>query len=143
MANSSITIESGKTIDQSLIDSIISLISRKFNIDKPNFNVVVNKNLVGGIIIEYDGNKIVLSDDELIEKNITKNLVIIESARPISDIEKAKYTKYAHLKFNLPDSIETNYVINNKLIGGIKIRYEDNELDLTIDKVLEEAFSNI
>jgi F0F1-type ATP synthase delta subunit len=143
MANSSIKIEANKTLDQSLIDSIISIISRKFSIDKPEYVLVINDKLIGGIIIEFDGNKIVLSNEDLVEKNITKNLIIIESSRAISDVEKSTYKKYGISKFGLSDSIDVEYIINDKLIGGIKIRYEDNELDLTIDKLLEEAFSNI
>jgi F0F1-type ATP synthase delta subunit len=144
MKDETLLIESNVELAKSFVDSIAELIGGKFGLKFSVINAQVNSKLIGGILVSFADYKILLTEDlQNMSSEVIAQKLIIESSRQLSDQEKSSYVQFAKTKLNLSTDIKVESIINSKIIGGIKIRYQDEELDLTIDNILDQAFSKI
>ena len=143
MSNGKITVETNKSIGQSNLNSIKRMIESKFNKVFEGIDESINPNISGGIILKFDENKIVLTIDNINKLSDKNENLSIESERELTEVEKNNYINYAKKRFVLDDSTKVIYFINDDIIAGAKIRYKDEEIDLTLDKILDKAFSKI
>jgi F0F1-type ATP synthase delta subunit len=138
-----VVIESNKSIGKDNIGAIKSIIEKRFNITVVKIEEIINENIIGGIIININDYKILLVSNEIPVLERGNNNLTIESQRELLPDEKSQYVNFAKNKFSLPEDINVTYTLNNQILAGIKIRYKDEEVDLTLDKILDKAFSKI
>lgn len=138
-----IVVETNKNLGENNLKSIKRIIESKLNINVANIEEIINKNLIGGVIISYKEYKIVINLSEITGSDSVNEQLTIESQRDLSDDERKKYIGYSKAKFSLDDNTKIHYVINDEIIAGVRIRYKDEEIDFTLDKLLDKAFSKI
>ena len=79
------------------------------------------------------------SDDHLTMINQQKSTsieVIIDSAVPLSAVEKEQLEKY--LRYNLADNLLLKYQVKKSLLAGIRIMIGDEIIDTTVKYQLNE-----
>lgn len=116
-------------------EAILAVFKNKFQISDLKSEVIVDKKLAGGYIVKYEEFTLVLP---VLDDNKTLE---IRCARELDAKEKATYSKYAFSRLNIPDSTPTKFMLDTTLVGGIKIKYLDKELDLSLDTLLDQLFS--
>ena len=141
MQNISITIEANKDFDSNTVDAISGLISNKLGVNVQKTDVKINEMLKGGVIVTAGEYKFVLPSD--LGPSTNELTLIIESSRELTENERQKYLVYAHREFPSSKDSRVSYIINEKIIAGVRVRYGDEEIDLTLDKILDKAFSKI
>ncbi len=135
MRNNEIKIYSSVKIDDGILNSILNIIKSKFNVSNITYELIVDANIVGGYMIKYDNYTIVLPYIQ------SSDMLVISSARELSEEEKKQYASYAQKHFSLSSDSHAQYLIDTDLVGGIRIRYKDKELDLSLDSILDKIFS--
>jgi F0F1-type ATP synthase delta subunit len=142
MESKTVIIESQTQLTTDILESIVELISHKFNITGLKAQFVLNPELYGGTLITIGDKKIVLANNFEFG-DMSDARLIVEHKAEIDDLKKTEIREFALQHFNCPKTVEFDFAINPDLIGGIRLRYRDEEIDLTIDKILEKAFSKI
>lgn len=139
MENNQVSIYSKTEIDQKTLNQINDLLNQKFKI---SFNVqelqktcIIDKKILGGILLKFNEYTIILPNQD------NESTLTITSSRLLTQEEKERYQEYAKKYYRIQDEITAEYIIKQELVGGIKIKYKDKEIDLTIDSILDKIFS--
>jgi len=140
--NNSIIIESSNKLNAEQVQIIKNFVQQKFKIEIKETIQKTDLNLIGGILVNVDKFKIVISN-ELLNEITNKYQLVIETAREFSEKEKETIINYSLNKFPLSKDVKPIFIINNNISSGLKIRFNNEEIDLTLDKIIQKVFSNI
>lgn len=139
MENNKISIYSKTEIDQKTLNQIKDLLNQKFkislDIQELQKTCIIDEKILGGILLKFNEYTIILPNQD------NESTLTITSSRLLTQAEKERYQEYAKKYYHIQDEITAEYIIKKELVGGIKIKYKDKEIDLTIDSILDKIFS--
>jgi len=140
MANN-IIVESEYKLTSETLDSIKSLIGKRLDLDDISIENMVNPKLTGGIIVSINDKKFIISNVDVESEN-SQNVNII-SRSPLTDSQKLKFKGIAAKKFNVKNDVGVTFSVSGEISAGVILRYLNQEVDMTLDSLIDKAFSKI
>jgi len=140
--NNVISVESKVRIINSELDRILISINKTSEVKFTSIVCNTNEKLFGGVIIRFGDKTMVVNDVNLLSKEDTNSLLVQSKNKLDSDSLK-KIQAIAMKRFDLPENVNLINEIKADIISGVRLRYKDEEIDMTMNKIINQIFTSI